>query len=101
MNDTRNAAEALPDDATPRRGAHDAGEEEEERLRSIEQLTAEGRRRPRAPARPEITFETSPQVIALLDDLARSGLYPADRGAVAEELLREKLRELEVAGRLR
>ncbi len=64
-------------------------------MRAIEQLTAEGRRRPRAPARPEITFETSPQVVAMLDELARSGLYPADRGAIAEELLREKLREIE------
>ncbi len=37
--------------------------------------------------------------VALLDALAASGLYPPERGAVAEELLREKLREIELAKR--
>lgn len=50
---------------------------------------------------PELTLQTSPQVLELLERLARSGLYPADVGAVAEELLREKLRELEATGRIR
>lgn len=71
-------------------------------MRSIEVLMAEGRRpKARGTARPTITFEASPQVLALLEKLSRSGLWPADVGAVAEELLREKLRELEAAGRIR
>ncbi len=64
-------------------------------MRSIDTIMAEGRRRAPAKLREEIIFETSPQVVAMLDELARSGLYPADRGAVAEELLRAKLREVE------
>lgn len=73
-------------------------------MRSIDTLMAEGQRpkgRLVGTKHPTITFETSPQVAELLDRLARSGLYPADRGAVAEELLREKLRELEATGRAR
>ncbi len=71
-------------------------------MRSIDTLMSEGRRkRDGAHARPSISFETSPQVLELLKQLARSGPYPADVGAVAEELLREKLRELELARRNR
>ncbi len=47
-----------------------------------------------------VRIRTSLQVVELLQELARSGLYPADPAAVAEELLREKLRELELQGRL-
>ncbi len=72
-------------------------------MRAIETLVAEGKNGARTSKRdppPEprevlIRIRTSPQVVELLQELARSGLYPADPAAVAEELLREKLRELE------
>jgi hypothetical protein len=72
-------------------------------MRAIETLVAEGRngaRTSKRDAQPEprevlIRIRTTPQVVALLQELARSGLYPPDAGEVAEELLREKLRELE------
>ena len=42
-----------------------------------------------------LEIETTPQVVALLDRLAASGLYPPTRAGVAEEVLRTALREIE------
>ncbi|MFL5303052.1 MAG: hypothetical protein ACJ79R_22200 [Anaeromyxobacteraceae bacterium] len=43
-----------------------------------------------------IEIETTPQVVALLDELAASGLYPPTREGAAEEVLRAALREIEM-----
>lgn len=73
-------------------------------MRSIDTMMAEGKTKPRRSSKDRndpqrITIETSAHVVAMLDDLVASGLYRATRGEVAEELLREKLREIEKGSR--
>ena len=43
-----------------------------------------------------LKLSTTPQVIARLDALAMTGLYGKNGTEVAEELLRERLREIEI-----
>jgi hypothetical protein len=45
-----------------------------------------------------IHFQTTPAMLRALDQLASSGLFGRDADDVAEQLLREKVRELELAG---
>jgi hypothetical protein len=46
----------------------------------------------------KITIETSQEVYRLLGELAETGKFGTDENAVAEELLRAKLREVELDG---
>lgn len=45
-----------------------------------------------------VKLSTTPQVCGLLDKLAEQGLFGKNRSEVAEQLLREKLRELTEGG---
>lgn len=53
-------------------------------------------RRPNAVETSPLKLSTTPQVIARLDALALTGLYGKNGTEVAEELLRQKLREVEI-----
>ena len=54
-----------------------------------------------SPAWVSIAVSTSPEVAAFLDRLVSTGLFGQTREAVADTLLREKLRELMSRGELR
>lgn len=53
-------------------------------------------RRPNLVKTSSLKLSTTPQVIARLDALALTGLYGKNGTEVAEELLRLKLREVEI-----
>ncbi len=53
-------------------------------------------RRPNRVETSHLNLSTTPQVVARLDVLALTGLYGKNGTEVAEELLRQKLREIEI-----
>ena len=53
-------------------------------------------RRPNPVKTSQLKLSTTPQVVARLDTLARTGLFGKNGAEVAEELLRLKLREVEI-----
>lgn len=53
-------------------------------------------RRPNPVETSQLKLSTTPQVIARLDTLALTGIYGKNGTEVAEELLRQKLREIEI-----
>jgi len=53
-------------------------------------------RRPNLAKTSPLKLSTTPQVVARLDALALTGLYGKNGSEVAEELLRLKLREIDV-----
>ncbi len=55
--------------------------------------------RPKNPAKTvQLTLSTTPQVKALLEDLALSGFYGRNAADTAAQLLTEKIRELQEKG---